>query len=53
MTPFEKETGCQVNVKTFGTSNEAFDLFNKGGYDVVSASGDASLRLVYGDSCSR
>ena len=49
VTPFEKQTGCQVDVKTFGTSNEAFDLFKKGGYDVVSASGDASLRLVYGD----
>ena len=49
MTPFEKQTGCQVDVKTFGTSNEAFDLFKKGGYDVVSASGDASLRLVYGE----
>jgi putative spermidine/putrescine transport system substrate-binding protein len=49
VTPFEKQTGCQVDVKTFGTSNEAFDLFKKGGYDVVSASGDASLRMVYGD----
>jgi putative spermidine/putrescine transport system substrate-binding protein len=49
VTPFEEETGCEVDVKTFGTSNEAFDLFKKGGYDVVSASGDASLRLVYGD----
>lgn len=49
VTPFEKDTGCQVNVKVFATSNEAFDLMSKGGYDVVSASGDASLRLVYGD----
>ena len=49
VTPFEKQTGCKVNVKTFGTSNEAFDLMKKGGYDVVSASGDASLRMVYGD----
>src|SRR5690606_11824620 len=31
VTPFEKQTGCQVDVKTFGTSNEAFDLFKKGG----------------------
>jgi putative spermidine/putrescine transport system substrate-binding protein len=37
VTPFEEQTGCQVDVKTFGTSNEAFDLFKKGGYDVVSA----------------
>ncbi len=50
VTPFEKETGCEVNVKTFATSNEAFDLFTKGGYDVVSASGDATLRLVAADS---
>ncbi|WP_251445362.1 ABC transporter substrate-binding protein [Microbacterium sp. USTB-Y] len=44
--PFEKETGCQVTVKTFGTSDEAFNLMKTGNYDVVSASGDASLRLV-------
>jgi len=49
VTPFEKASGCQVNVKTFPTSNEAVTLFKSGGYDVVSASGDASLRLVYGD----
>ncbi len=49
VTPFEEETGCQVNVKVFATSNEAFTLFQSGQYDVVSASGDASLRLVYGD----
>jgi putative spermidine/putrescine transport system substrate-binding protein len=49
VTPFEQETGCQVDVKVFATSNEAVQLFNSGGYDVVSASGDASLRLVYGD----
>ena len=49
VTPFEKETGCEVNVKTFATSDEAVQLFNSGQYDVVSASGDASLRLVYGD----
>jgi len=30
----------------FPTSNEAYNLFTGGGYDVVSASGDASLRLV-------
>ncbi|MFZ0160272.1 MAG: ABC transporter substrate-binding protein, partial [Kineosporiaceae bacterium] len=48
VSPFEKASGCQVNVKTFATSNEAVTLFKSGGYDVVSASGDASLRLVYG-----
>jgi putative spermidine/putrescine transport system substrate-binding protein len=44
--PFEKATGCQVNAKTFGTSDEAFNLMKTGEYDVVSASGDASLRLI-------
>ena len=48
VTDFETETGCQVNVKTFGTSDEAVKLMQGGGYDVVSASGDATLRLIYG-----
>jgi len=48
VTPFEKATGCTVNVKTYGTSDEAVQLMQAGGYDVVSASGDASLRLIYG-----
>jgi len=43
---FEKETACQVSVKTFGTSDESVSLMKTGGYDVVSASGDASLRLI-------
>jgi putative spermidine/putrescine transport system substrate-binding protein len=46
VTPFEQETGCQVEVKYFGTSDEAVNLMNSGQYDVVSASGDASLRLI-------
>jgi len=47
---FEDETGCEVTVQTFGTSDEAFTLFqtNPTEYDVISASGDASLRLVAG-----
>jgi putative spermidine/putrescine transport system substrate-binding protein len=48
VTPFEEATGCTVNVKTYGTSDEAVQLMQGGGYDVVSASGDASLRLIYG-----
>jgi putative spermidine/putrescine transport system substrate-binding protein len=48
VTPFEKKTGCQVTVKTFGTSDEAVSLMKTGAYDVVSASGDASLRLIAG-----
>ena len=43
---FEKESGCQVTVKTFGTSDEAVQLMRTGQYDTVSASGDATLRLI-------
>lgn len=43
---FEEETGCMVTSKTYGTSDEAFSLMKTGEYDVVAASGDASLRLV-------
>src|SRR3954471_15279773 len=46
VTPFEQQTGCKVNVKPFGTSDEAVTLMKTGQYDVISASGDASLRLV-------
>ncbi|MBB2943082.1 putative spermidine/putrescine transport system substrate-binding protein [Actinoplanes lutulentus] len=48
VTGFEKETGCQVNNKIAGTSDEMVALMKTGEYDVVSASGDASLRLIYG-----
>jgi len=46
--PFEDATGCKVTVQVFGTSDEAFSLFttNPDKFDVISASGDASLRLV-------
>jgi len=48
VTGFEKDTGCKVNVKTAGTSDEMVALMNQGGFDLVTASGDSSLRLVYG-----
>ena len=48
VTPFEDATGCEVTSKTYGTSDEAFSLMKTGEYDVVAASGDASLRLVAG-----
>jgi putative spermidine/putrescine transport system substrate-binding protein len=48
VTGFEKDTGCKVNNKTAGTSDEMVTLMKSGDYDVVSASGDASLRLIYG-----
>jgi len=43
---FEEDTGCEVTSKSYGTSDEAFNLFKSGEYDVIAASGDASLRLV-------
>lgn len=43
---FEKSSGCQVTVKTFGTSDEAVQLMRTGQYDTVSASGDATLRFI-------
>lgn len=48
VTQFEKDTGCKVNVKTAATSDEMVTLMAQGGYDLVTASGDASLRLVAG-----
>jgi putative spermidine/putrescine transport system substrate-binding protein len=48
VTPFEKETGCQVTFKPYGTSDEALSLFKTGQYDAIAASGDATLRLIAG-----
>ncbi|MFM6988152.1 MAG: extracellular solute-binding protein, partial [Arenimonas sp.] len=48
VTGFEQQTGCKVTVKTAGNSDEMVALMNQGGYDLVTASGDASLRLVAG-----
>jgi len=48
VTGFEKDTGCKVQVKVAGTSDEMVSLMNEGGFDLVTASGDASLRLVAG-----
>ncbi|MGR2752263.1 ABC transporter substrate-binding protein [Agromyces arachidis] len=48
VTPFEEETGCEVTSKTYGTSDEAVNLMKTGDYDVVAASGDATLRLIAG-----
>jgi putative spermidine/putrescine transport system substrate-binding protein len=49
--PFQQQTGCQVHPKYAGSSDEMVTLMRQGGgsqYDLVSASGDASLRLIYG-----
>jgi putative spermidine/putrescine transport system substrate-binding protein len=43
--PFEQKTGCKVNDKEAGTSDEMFELMKTGQYDGVSASGNASARL--------
>jgi putative spermidine/putrescine transport system substrate-binding protein len=46
VTDFETDTGCQVNVKVGGSSDEMVTLMRTGNYDGVSASGDATLRLI-------
>ncbi|MDT0464169.1 ABC transporter substrate-binding protein [Streptomyces gibsoniae] len=46
VTPFEKQTGCQVHAKVAASSDEMVKLMKSGAYDAVSASGDASLRLI-------
>ena len=50
VTDFQKQSGCTVNAQIFGTSDEAYTLFSTSPeqFDVISASGDASLRLVRG-----
>jgi putative spermidine/putrescine transport system substrate-binding protein len=48
VTDFEGKTGCKVNIKTANTSDEMVALMNEGGFDLVTASGDASLRLIAG-----
>lgn len=45
---FEKDSGCKVNVKVGNTSDEMVQLMKTGEYDGVSASGDATLRLIAG-----
>jgi putative spermidine/putrescine transport system substrate-binding protein len=50
---FEQQTGCTIHRKDAGSSGEMFALMHANGgggggqYDLVSASGDASLRLIY------
>ncbi|TDB83502.1 extracellular solute-binding protein [Actinomadura sp. KC216] len=47
VTPFTKTTGCKVTAKVADTSDAMVALMETGRYDGVSASGDASLRLVH------
>ena len=49
--PFTQQTGCKLHAKYAGSSDEMVTLMRQGGgsqYDMVSASGDASLRLIRG-----
>ena len=46
--PFTAETGCVVNSRVAGTSDEMVTLMRTGEYDIVSASGDAALLLIVG-----
>jgi len=46
--PFVKQSGCKVRSKFAGSSDEMVTLMRTGQYDAVSASGDASLRLIIG-----
>jgi putative spermidine/putrescine transport system substrate-binding protein len=49
--PFEKQTGCQVHATYAGSSDQMVALMKNGGggqYDMVSSSGDADLRIIYG-----
>jgi len=49
VTPFEEETGCQVNTREMTDSNNGVSLMQSGEYDGISASGDATTRLIAGD----
>ena len=49
VTPFEKESGCKVTTKEAKDSDEMVTLMRQGdAYDGVSASGDATNRLIAG-----
>jgi putative spermidine/putrescine transport system substrate-binding protein len=48
--PFAQQTGCKVHAQFAGSSDEMVTLMANGGggqWDMVSASGDADLRLIY------
>ncbi len=46
VTQFENQTQCKVQNKVAATSDEMVTLMNQGGFDLVTASGDASNRLI-------
>jgi putative spermidine/putrescine transport system substrate-binding protein len=48
--PFEQQTGCKVHATYAGSSNQMVTQMANGGngqVDMVSASGDADLRMIY------
>src|SRR2546430_16507515 len=54
--PFTAATGCKLNLHPAGSSDEMVSLMANGGggqWDMVSASGDADLRLIYGGGVRR
>jgi putative spermidine/putrescine transport system substrate-binding protein len=46
VTPFETETGCIVSTTDMTDSNNGVSLIKSGDYDGISASGDATTRLI-------
>lgn len=48
VTPFETETGCKVSTTDMTDSNNGVSLMQSGDYDGISASGDATTRLIAG-----
>jgi putative spermidine/putrescine transport system substrate-binding protein len=44
--PFTEQTGCAVKTKDGASSDDMIDLLSSGQYDGVSASGNASVRLM-------
>ena len=48
VTPFETKTGCKVSNTDMTDSNNGVSLMQSGEYDGISASGDATTRLIAG-----
>jgi putative spermidine/putrescine transport system substrate-binding protein len=48
VTPFETSTGCKVTTQDMTDSNNGVSLMQSGNYDGISASGDATTRLIQG-----
>ena len=48
VTPFETSTGCKVTSTDMTDSNNGVSLMQSGDYDGISASGDATTRLIQG-----